>query len=208
MSQISLGTRNTSPSGPPKQPAENGRLLHPRAFAAACLALIVLGGTLAISIFLSLPSNVLSSRDGSTLRAVAAEVMPQGWSFFTKPPNDPEVVPYLVRSDGSLAYASQFPNAAPENLFGISRVQRAQGPEMAFLANHGTEWHTCTAGAEPDCRRLAADSPGDPVENTAPSPTLCGRVVLVETRPVPWAYRNEYSGWRLDSRATGLDVTC
>ncbi|GAA2911248.1 hypothetical protein GCM10020221_03760 [Streptomyces thioluteus] len=174
---------------------------------SAAVGLLVVGSLLAGSIFFSLPSNVLSTRDGGDLRALSARFMPQSWAFFTKPPSDPEFVPYTVSGDG-VAYASRLPNSRADNLYGLSRRQRAQGPEVANMANQVRAWKNCEE-MEGDCPAVVAGSSAPvAVTNPSPAPTLCGRLVLVETRPVPWKFRDAYKGWRLDKKAALVEAKC
>ncbi|MFF5333497.1 SdpA family antimicrobial peptide system protein [Streptomyces sp. NPDC013181] len=177
------------------------------ALVSATVGILVVGVLLAGSVFFSLPSNVLSTRDGGELRSFSARFLPQSWAFFTKPPSDPEFVPYLVSADG-VSYAARLPNSRSDNLFGLSRRQRAQGPEVAGMANQVREWRDCEK-AEGDCPAVVAGS-STPVSvvNSSPVPTLCGRVVLVETRPVPWKFRDKYKGWRLDKQAALVEAKC
>ncbi|MGV0111795.1 SdpA family antimicrobial peptide system protein [Arthrobacter sp. CP30] len=158
-----------------------------------------------------MPSNVLSVRDGGPVRTFFGTLMPQSWSFFTKPPDSPELTAYVVQSaDQTLANASEFPNSRPENLFGFARDHRSQGPEMALLSFSDAEWLECAdLVATDDCLVEAFESlPVTPVANSSPDPTICGEVLLVETAPVPWTYRAEYTGWRIDERVSHLEVTC
>lgn len=172
------------------------------------LTLVLMALTLAFSVFFSLPSNVLSVRDGGPMRVLWAHALPQGWAFFTKPPSDPELVAYRLEDDGELSYAALTPNSLPRNMFGLTRKQRAQGPEIAAMANQTRDWNRCGV-SDGDCLSdVAHDEDGPSIINTAPSPTLCGPVVIVETEPVPWAYRHNYDGWRLDSRYTSFEAVC
>jgi antimicrobial peptide system SdpA family protein len=175
--------------------------------APATGGILLVGVLLAGSIFFSLPSNVLSTRDGGQLRTLSARFLPQSWAFFTKPPSDPEFVPYIVSDDG-VDYAARLPNSRSENLYGISRRQRAQGPEVAGMANQVKKWKDCEE-IEGDCPAVVAGSSTPaPVSNSSPVPTLCGRLVLVETRPIPWKFREKYEGWRLDKQAALVEAEC
>ncbi|MFI8266628.1 SdpA family antimicrobial peptide system protein [Streptomyces sp. NPDC085665] len=174
---------------------------------AAAGGLLVVAILLAGSVFFSLPSNVASTRDGGALRKLSAGFLPQSWAFFTKPPSDPEFVPYLVSDDG-VTYASRLPNSRPENLYGLSRRQRAQGPEIAAMANQVRTWQNCEDAAGDCPLEVAGSGERVSVTNTSSVPTLCGTLVLVETRPVPWKIRDKYDGWRLDTRAALVEATC
>ncbi|MFV0534716.1 MAG: SdpA family antimicrobial peptide system protein [Cumulibacter sp.] len=166
---------------------------------------------LSIAIFLGLPSNALSVRDGSTVRWLFSGFMPQGWAFFTKPPDDPEFHAYRVGDDGKIESASVYPNSRAENLFGISRLQRTQGPEMALLARaaKSKNWLDCLELPQGDDCLIAA-SQSDPIRLDSPThiPTLCGRILIAETAPVPWPFRNDYTGWRIDQNVVNLEVRC
>ncbi|WP_191267543.1 SdpA family antimicrobial peptide system protein [Nocardiopsis terrae] len=170
------------------------------------MALVILA--LAGSIFYALPSNTLSFRDGGTVRTLFARTMPQNWAFFTKPPNDPELVPYTVNEAGAVEFASTMPNGRVDNLYGLSRTQRAQGPEIANLANQIEEWTDC-GSLNGDCLSgVASGAPVQRIENTSPVPTLCGKVVIARTEPVPWTYRDKYRGWRIDDEMALIEARC
>lgn len=174
---------------------------------SAAGGILLVGALLAGSIFFSLPSNVLSTRDGGELRSLSARFLPQSWAFFTKPPSDSEFVPYVVSDDG-VAYAGRLPNSRSDNLYGLTRRQRAQGPEVASMANQVQKWENCEA-IEGDCPVVVAgSSTPTSVTNSSPVPTLCGRLVLVESRPVPWKFRDRYEGWRLDKKAAFVEAKC
>lgn len=180
----------------------------------ALISLTVLLAVFSASVFYSLPSNVLSSRDGSTARTVAAELAPQSWVFFTKPPSDPEYQPFDL-SGGGAESLLVFPQARPRNLGGLLRTQRAQGPEMANIVNAAplSTWISCEQEVSPeDCALLAGSSSRQipEIENSSPVPTICGEVAVVESAPLRWAFRESLDGSnvRIPVRGVRLDVAC
>ena len=178
-----------------------------RAVRGGLAALAIVVAVMVQSVFYSLPSNVVSVRDGGAARVFWSHALPQGWAFFTKPPSDPELVAYTY-SDAGLVYATKTPNSSARNLFGLTRKQRAQGPEIAAMANQLHDWTDCE-DVPRDCLAVVATmAPQDSVVNTAPVQTLCGPTVIVETEPVPFAYRREYDGWRLDRRFVYFEAVC
>src|SRR5699024_4104784 len=91
----------------------------------------------------------------------------------------------------------------------FSRTQRAQGPEAGalLLALSDEDWVACETGdALGDCleRFADADLRVREVENGSPVPTLCGRVVFVQSDPVPWSYRDLYDVTHLPQYLTIL----
>lgn len=173
------------------------------------LAAIALVGTLmAKSIFLSLPSNVLAIRDGGPIRKASVTFLPQGWAFFTKPPSDSDIVGFRLWR-GGVESAMLTPQGDIANGLGLSRAQRAQGPEMAFLVAQVKDWVPCPAPAAAECAaQVAATSSYDGAENTSTVQSLCGRIVLVETTPVRWSYRHLVDRTRTALRAASLEARC
>lgn len=188
--------------------APSGESVLPAATGLVALAVVLL--VLVVSIFYGFPSNVLSTRDGSPLRSFSARFVPQSWGFFTKPPDDSEVVPYLLHGDGSLEQVSTQPNSRASNAFGLTRRQRAQGPELANMINRlsAEDWTDCEVVVGDCLRTVARDSDAVAVPNSSPVRTVCGPALIVETEPVPWAFREDFRGWRLDRRAVLVDAEC
>ncbi|MEI7030936.1 SdpA family antimicrobial peptide system protein [Streptomyces pratensis] len=183
-----------------------GRPAKASAGGIATLSIIVL--MLAGSIFYSFPSNVVSFRDGGPVRKFTAQLLPQNWAFFTRPPDSVEMVPYVVAEDGSLELTTPLPNSRRENLYGLTRKQRAQGPELANMANQVTDWTDCDEVARPCPKEAASRGTPQVIENSSPVPTLCGDVVIVATKPVSWSHRDRYEGWRLDDKAALIEARC
>lgn len=125
------------------------------------------------------------------------------------PPSDNELTVYSV-SGSEITSASRFPNSRASNLFGLDRDQRAQGPEIAALANSVPfeDWSTCDPLFVDAC--LSDEAVSEPVKlsNTSPYVTLCGDVLIVETSPIAYSYRELFDGYRFDERAVRLEISC
>ncbi|MFF4799736.1 SdpA family antimicrobial peptide system protein [Streptomyces sp. NPDC001351] len=153
-----------------------------------------------------LPGNTLTFPGQKTVAPTVGRLVPQGWSFFTKSPRDSELQPYVLHA-GAWEDRLLAPHGAPHNAFGLNRRSRSQGIEMALLLAeaHGLRWTKCD-------RDLAAclgeaKEPGR-ATNRTPEPTLCGRVALVEQKPVPFAWRDIMHTTHTPDRLTVLDITC
>lgn len=178
---------------------------------SAVITLLVLSSLLALSAFLSAGSTVLFPRRegrGDPIRRAVLPLFPESWPFFTKPPDDIELTAYRV-ADGVAETLGTFPNASSANYYGLSRTQRAEGPELANLANRVPEssWTDCAAVTE-DCVVAATQRPSLQVYNSSVVPVVCGPVVLSQTKPVPWQFRHDYDGWRLDESVIFVDALC
>lgn len=174
------------------------------------LSLIAFALTLALTIAMSLPSNVLASRDGSLLRKTSVELIPQGWAFFTKPPSESEIVPFSVGTNTAPVSALAPPQAEFKNLLGLSRAQRAQGPELAGYVNEVTRWVDCVSREPSTCAQDLLNESVTPqkFDSTTSAASLCGRIIALETEPVRWSFREFSTSARTAKRAALLEVSC
>lgn len=170
------------------------------------VSLIAFVAVIACSIFIQLPTTVMGGSNNDVRKAWST-LYPQGWQFFTKAPDDAEATVYSVQ-DGSIDSISEFPNSLTSNLWGFARGQRAQGTELASVTQQSTNWVECGT-VDGDClvetARLAAP---EKVKNPSDLPTICGTVIVAMTVPVPWEFRSQFDGWRVDDRAVLLEVEC
>lgn len=173
------------------------------------LITLTLSGLLALSffvlsIFFTLPSNVLSIRDGSTFRTTIVDLAPQNWAFFTRSPREEEYIPYSLDDDEEKLTT---PQIRPENLFGFSRNQRAQGVEIGHLLHNSTEWKDCSSMT--DCIEVGRAANPVKITTNSNNPTICGESLLISRKIIPWEYRDffpeEYYSYEKVSR---LSVDC
>jgi antimicrobial peptide system SdpA family protein len=159
----------------------------------------------------ALPFSALASAGRLVTPGQAAAVLPQGWGFFTRDPQESRVL--LFRSDDGESWtpAGLGQNSQAKYFFGLSREPRVQGIELGHLRSGVPEeaWVDCEARSTAECVDRAALVEGTAlVENSDPTPTLCGRVVMVERAPVPWAWRDSVTEDEMSGRASALDVAC
>ncbi|GAA0389673.1 SdpA family antimicrobial peptide system protein [Streptomyces luteireticuli] len=174
-------------------------------FSVACLALF---GYLATALFYTLPTNALSSRHSKGARTVLNTVTPENWAFFTRNPQNGQIGVYASGRDGAVRNLLVTPQGDPSNLFGISRTQRAQGPELGYLnAAAASRWVPCAGFLEP-CIKEATARPAQQVTNSSPVPTVCGDAFLTQEKTVPWSFRNQVPYTRRVVQIAHLDVRC
>lgn len=133
------------------------------------------------------------------------QVAPEGWAFFTRNPREPDTVPYRLGEGGTWQPALLAPHAQPRNAFGLNRRSRAQDVEIGQVEHDvpAAAWHDCDSRTTCSTAEVVA-----PLRNTAPHPTLCGRITLVTQRPVPWAWSAGEGATALPIRAASLDLRC
>ncbi|MGW1197798.1 SdpA family antimicrobial peptide system protein [Streptomyces sp. NPDC002536] len=174
-------------------------------FVTACLLVF---GYLALSLFYTMPTNALSSRHSKGIRPALNILTPENWAFFTRNPEGEQIGIYSYGADGSVHNLLNTPQGSPANLFGLSRTQRAQGPEIGFFSTNATQhWSGC-AGYLDDCLREASKKPALKVNNTSPVPTVCGEAYLTRETTVPWSFRNQVSYDRRVEHVAHLDIRC
>ena len=150
------------------------------------------------------PANVLKPSNSGALILVS-KLAPQGWAFFTKDPQDVELVAYAPTSHG-LNSLQTTPQSRVENAWGITRAQRAQGPEIAALSNELT-WMECVPGEVPEAC-VDTEATFEPVLSPVPHPSLCGKVLVVQEKPVAWSFREFVHGTHTAERIAYALVDC
>lgn len=156
-----------------------------------------------LTLVMSLPSTVVYGADFKFRKEINS-VAAQQFAFFTKDPKSEFIAPFSGEGDSLLAT----PQGDPNNLYGLSRKQRAQGPEISNLANKLTaKFHDCGPTVE-DCFRAAQSGTMHKINNTSPIPTACGEVVLIIVKPIPYEYRNEIDYMFEGSKSLKLLVDC
>jgi antimicrobial peptide system SdpA family protein len=164
------------------------------------------------SVAATLPSNILWERN--QLRALRVElntIAGQSFAFFTRSPQTEQIMAYRLGPDGTAAVSLLVtPQAKAANLFGLSRTQRAQGPELANLmhAVADTAWADCTGLDRAACIGQVAGRRKVLLRNTSPVPTVCGLVLLTAERTTKWAYRRLSEDRYVIERIAPASVDC
>lgn len=129
----------------------------------------------------------------------------QGWSFFTKNPQDEELNLLSLRS-GQWVTITSGPPSALHNFIGLRRTERAKGVEAGLLTSElKTDKYTTCKGAFETCLDEAKIYT---VSNPSSVPLLCGRLGFILQKPLPWAwwdFRNEVV---IPSRVMNVEVVC
>lgn len=131
---------------------------------------------------------------------------PEGWKFFTRNPREDWNIVFKQKAPGVWESPLRGPNASLSNVFGLSRVPRAQGIELGLLLYHLPKqfWHPCPG----DVAKCLTPLPSYAVKNRSPDPTLCGTIGVVLQRQVPWAWAGLKDPRTMPSRVGRLEVTC
>lgn len=141
----------------------------------------------------------------SSEKNVLLKIFPQGWSFFSKSPRDDE---FVVLDPETLELAVQWPNASAANFFGLSRYGRAQGIEAGTLSFQvpSDQWQECSGdlkGCIQEGKRTVTK-----VVNTTPNASLCASYLLVQRKPVPWAWASITTPEEQPSHYVEVSVNC
>ena len=176
---------------------------HERLGTLACL--LVAGWTVfaVYSVHAGMPETAiqLPFEDRNFIRTFT----PQGWAFFTRDPREERFSVY-GNDDDAWRPLLAMPLASAENMFGLSRVGRANAVEYGMLyADIPAETWTECRGSHAACLDQLQTSAT--LDNAAPVPAICGDVGVVVQPPVPWVWsRNERIEMPL--RAVRVRVRC
>ncbi|WP_081864040.1 SdpA family antimicrobial peptide system protein [Mycetocola saprophilus] len=151
-------------------------------------------------------NNVLTRSPKTSVSTDIQALFPQGWAFFTKSPREPAAVPYLRTAAGDWVRADSLPQSSAGNLFGLSRNQRAQGTELAIIAQLLPGFQEC-ADYVSSCLESAA-----PPRTVLPSPTrarqFCGDLTIVMQEPVKFGYRDRVPSQTRAVSLARVAITC
>lgn len=113
------------------------------------------------------------------------EIVPEGWSFFTKSPRGAFVVAY----DEHGVEVGTAPNAQPRWAFGLNRASRLGAIDVDRIIErlNRDAWRPCSTGAS--VLACGAGLERQRVRITNDAQILCGDVTLARQEPVPWAFR-------------------
>ena len=165
----------------------------------------VVVSVMALSVFFAWPDNVILTTSSSPIRAIFASTFGQGWAFFTNPPQNPVSRVYRVGSQTDMLAT---PQGKVENAFGISRNQRAQGPELAILANAAKDWQECGESSHQACLAEANKLAAEPLDLRTRKQSVCGELILTVEIPKPWAFRASAKDEFSIAHYVKVDVPC
>lgn len=152
-------------------------------------ALALCGAILAVTLtsvtVMALPSADHLRPGAKRAANVVRQVLPEGWSFFTKSPRDAFVVAYDENGDE----AGTAPNVQPTWAFGLNRTSRLGGIDIDRVMqklDHAA-WQRCELGV--DLAACTAKLKTQTVRTSDQAHSLCGDVTLAKVQPTPWAFR-------------------
>ncbi|MGH3973590.1 MAG: SdpA family antimicrobial peptide system protein [Pseudonocardiaceae bacterium] len=189
------------PAAPDAQPMPDVQALGRRIIAMAtawAVAVVYVVDT-------QLPTNVLTLPYQHELATTVSIVAPQHWAFFTGSARQDRLEAWKPSRDVAGGWTSAL---IPRNLGGLDRSSRTRLFDIALLskAARADGWVDCPDG---DTSRCLNDAAPVKVVNTSRTPSLCGRIGLSRTEPLPWWMWRASSGTKnMPSRVVILDVVC
>jgi len=153
----------------------------------------------------SLPPTVLTPDLGDGPSRVPGSLLPQGWAFFTRDGREETTKPYVAGRDHEWHELENFRSTVLSTGWGADRTARAVLADVGALETRVDEWKTCASDVDSCVQEVAASSP-QVIEGLRPRPELCGNIVLVRSKPVPFSYAGLTR--EREARAALLEVSC
>jgi len=202
--------RRTAQRGP-QRPVGPLRTVTPTVIVGIVYAGLI-GAAGIASLAATLPSNIVWERTQlPAVRAVLNTLAGQNFAFFTRSPETDQIDVYRIDPGGAVGPSLlTTPQTKADNMFGLSRTQRAQGPELANLirAMPSDAWIDCTDLERGACLDVVAHHPKMLLRNTSPVPTVCGQVALSVESTTKWAYRRLTDDRYTIGRVAAADIDC
>ena len=133
--------------------------------------------------------------------------LPEGWKFFTRNAREEISLLYKQDGDGHWTRADSGENASRHNLFGLSRKGRNEGIESGIIltAIPANFYEECEADAD-TC--LQSRRPKLRINTDARRPVFCGKLGVVITPRVPWAWSRSPRPPTMKSKVVVVEVSC
>ena len=129
----------------------------------------------------------ISTMLSKTTRTNVSTLLPQGWSFFTRDPQEIVTSVNVLDPIDSTFTNEVIKNASSRNFFGLKRYSNIQMAELSDLEPKVPEpyWKECETY---DCLDNLDDLIAFNINNNSDQQMICGTIYLVKEKPVPWAY--------------------
>ena len=155
----------------------------------AITTFVVMGALFGMAYVGSLPPTVLTPTPGEGITGVPSALLTQGWAFFTREGREETVAPWTEAPNGKWQVLSASRSTTQEHAFGLKRGSRSLIGDLNAITAKSLEWETCNMSIE-SCLRRQAQSEGSAsvVSLNVTGSHMCGRIGLVRSKPVPFAY--------------------
>lgn len=168
------------------------------------MLIVVWSTVIAYAVHPVLPFNAIRLPGESALDVEL--LLPEGWGFFSRNPQD-ELEHFFRRaSDGSWQPLLPDSYASPHFELGLSRRGRASTQEARWVIQRlpAASWIQCTDAATLCLER----APQVSIKSAQPQQALCGAVGIVLQEPVPWAWASHKKDVCMPSRVIRLWIEC
>ncbi len=158
------------------------------------------------SLAVTLPYNPSRVPTSLSLKTRFRALLPEGFSFFTRNPREPQIVAYQY--SGQHLEQLTIQNASLTNMMGILKTSRAQNIETGYLLSliKGEDWSSCKSSLL-NCLTFNY-SPIIEMKSKYKKPLLCGDIVLVVRKPVPWAWADNFDVDKMPLEFVRLYIFC
>ena len=153
-----------------------------------------------------LPPNPLSPQWSPIAHQSFSQILPEGWGFFTRSQREEYITILSQDRNGHWADSFPGPQAQPRWLFGLRRNARAASFDLGSISSAlpAQRYHTCDLPLTQCFSRLPRLVV---VRNRATQSLICGHVLLVWRKPVPWNWAT-FQRVRMPLRFANLKVEC
>jgi antimicrobial peptide system SdpA family protein len=117
--------------------------------------------------------------------------IPQGWSFFTRNPQEDDIYVYKVENNNLVDVTERL--NSPVNLFGLKKINKYSGIELGSIVAKikTSEWASCNV----QLKYFNLDSlPTVHLKSNFPQPSFDGTYILQKKPPIPFLWAKHFKG--------------
>ncbi len=132
-------------------------------------------------------------------------ISPQGWGFFTRNPKEPLIDLYKIKDDKIKKIS--IPNASLKYFWGFNRGMRISSSQIAYFADQIPEDRWIYDPSYKADSIIQVSTPFN-VLNDFSYPVHCGKLLLVKTQRIPWAWSKHREKIKMPRSVVIIDVAC
>ncbi|MBS1572100.1 MAG: SdpA family antimicrobial peptide system protein [Bacteroidetes bacterium] len=140
----------------------------------------------------SLPGATISISKKHKIQTVS--IVPEGWAFFTKDPQDEDYILFSKTNDKPPTYKNEIlPTSSPKNIFGFNRVSRLKSQELGSAVHliRDSLWVEIKGSLQANDSLIQKLKPKLLPINSK-HPYLNGIYIIQKISPIPWAWAKHF----------------
>ena len=171
------------------------------------LSIFLVGVIILFSMISSLPESTI--RISNIQKAKTASYIPEGWAFFTKNPQEEDILAYKYQESQKPTYQLiTIPTGSVSNAFGLNRKVRMLAQEMGVMQKYIPDscWFTINGSLQNNDSIIINSLIKILIPKVSNYPYLSGTYIFQKIAPIPWSWYKTFNRNTQKSEIVIVDV--